>query len=68
MSVALGLDKNKKEYLTIMDIDIEQMKEVKSGKIDDEFFLWMDTNFGNFENGNILIEIEKYGNKYEIFS
>lgn len=48
-----------------MDTDIEQMKEVKSGKIDDEFFLWMNTNFGNFENGNILIEIEKYGNKYE---
>ena len=45
-----------------MDTDIEQMKEVKSGKIDDELFLWMDTNFRNFENGNILIEIDKHRN------
>ena len=39
-------------------IDIKEMKVIKEGVIDDDFRNWMDTNFGNWEDGNLLIEVE----------
>lgn len=41
-------------------IDSKGMKVIKEGVIDDDFRNWMDINFGNWEDGNLLIEVE-YG-------
>ena len=39
-------------------IDTKGMKVIKEGVIDDDFRNWMDTNFGNWEDGNLLIEVK----------
>ena len=39
-------------------IDTNGMKVIKQGVINDDFRNWMDTNFGNWEDGNLLIEVK----------
>ena len=39
-------------------IDTKEMKVIKEGVIDDDFRNWVETNFGNWEDGNLLIQVE----------
>lgn len=42
-------------------IDTKEMKVIKEGVIDDDFRNWMETNFGNWEDGNLLIQLDMGG-------